>query len=53
MLVIPEGRALTLVFVSTGSREGAIETLRVGDYKPITKDDDGQQQQIVAGRLVV
>ena len=42
------GKALTLVFVSSGIREGAIETLNIGDYAPIKKDG-----QTVAGRLVV
>ena len=42
------GEALTLVLVSSGIREGAMETLHVGDYTPIRKNS-----QIVAGRLVV
>jgi integrase len=42
------GKALTLVLVSSGIREGAIETLHVGDYTPIRSDG-----QTVAGRLVV
>jgi integrase len=42
------GKALTLVLESSGIREGAMETLEVGDYTPIRNND-----QIVAGRLVV
>jgi integrase len=42
------GKALTLVLVSSGIREGALETLQVGDYTPIRNNG-----QIVAGRLVV
>jgi hypothetical protein len=42
------GRALTLVFVSSGIREDAIETLNFGDYMHIKKDGP-----TVAGRLVV
>jgi integrase len=42
------GRPLTLVLVSSGIREGAMETLQVGDYTPIRNNG-----QIVAGRLVV
>ena len=41
-------KALTLVFVSSGIREGAIEMLRVGDYSHIKRDGE-----TVAGRLVV
>ncbi len=42
------GKQLTLLLESSGIREGAIETLHVGDYKPIRNDG-----RIVAGRLVV
>jgi integrase len=42
------GKALTLLLVSSGIREGAIETLHVGDYTPIRNNG-----QIVAGKLVV
>ena len=42
------GKALTLLLVSSGIREGAIETLHVGDYMPIRNNG-----QVVAGRLVV
>jgi integrase len=42
------GKALTLVLESSGIREGAMETLEVGDYTPIRNNG-----QIVAGRLVV
>lgn len=42
------GKALTLVLLSSGIREGAIERLRVGDYSIIK--DDGQTK---AGKLVV
>ncbi|HEY6884782.1 MAG TPA: hypothetical protein VI278_12170, partial [Nitrososphaeraceae archaeon] len=41
-------KALTLVFVSSGIREGAIESLMVNDYKQIKRDE-----KIVAGRLVI
>jgi integrase len=41
-------KALTLVFVSSGIREGAIESLMVNDYKQIKRDG-----KIVAGRLVI
>ena len=42
-------KALTLVFVSSGIREGAIEQLRVGDYSNIQID----REKTAAGRLVV
>jgi integrase len=42
------GKPLTLVLVSSGIREGAMETLHVGDYAPIRNNG-----QVVAGRLVV
>ena len=42
------GKALTLLLVSSGIREGAVETLHVGDYTSIRNDG-----QTVAGRLVV
>lgn len=42
-------KALTLVFVSSGIREGAIEQLKVGDYTQIKVEGE----KIVAGRLVV
>jgi integrase len=41
-------KALTLVFVSSGIREGAIEHLKVNDYTQIKRDE-----KIVAGRLVI
>jgi len=41
-------KALTLVLISSGIREGAVEMLRFGDYSQIRKDS-----QIVAGRLVI
>jgi integrase len=41
-------KPLTLIFVSSGIREGAIEMLRVGDYSHIKRDGE-----TVAGRLVV
>ena len=41
------GKALTLVLLSSGIREGAIEMLRVGDYSMIK--GDGQTK---AGKLV-
>ena len=42
------GKPLTLLLVSSGIREGAAETLHVGDYTPIRNNG-----QVVAGRLVV
>jgi len=42
-------KALTLVFVSSGIREGAIEHLKVGDYTQIKVEGD----EIIAARLVV
>ena len=42
-------KALTLVFVSSGIREGAIEHLKAGDYNQIKVEGE----KIVAGRLVV
>jgi integrase len=42
-------RALTLVFVSSGIREGAIEHSRVGDYSTI----EVGEQKPAAGRLIV
>jgi integrase len=41
-------KALTLVFVSSGIREGAIEHLKVNDYTQIKRDE-----KMVAGRLVI
>jgi integrase len=42
------GKALTLVFASSGLREGAISHLTLGDYTQIKKD-----KKIVAGRLLI
>ena len=42
------GKALTLLLLSSGVREGAIEYFQVQDYSEIERDD-----KIVAGRLVV
>jgi integrase len=42
------GKALTLLFISSGVREGAIEYFKVQDYTNIEKEG-----KIVAGRLVV
>jgi integrase len=42
------GRPLSLLLVSSGIREGAVETLCFGDYAPIRNNG-----QIIAGRLVV
>jgi integrase len=42
------GKALTLLMLSSGVREGAIEYFQIQDYSPIERDD-----KIVAGRLVV
>jgi hypothetical protein len=41
-------KGLTLVLLSSGIREGAIEMLRVGDYVPIKKNG-----KTVAGKLIV
>jgi hypothetical protein len=41
-------KALTLVFISSGIREGAIEHLKVNYYTQIKRDE-----KIVAGRLVI
>ncbi len=42
------GKALTLVLISSGIREGGIESLKVGHYSPVKKDN-----ALLAGRLVV
>ena len=42
------GKALTLLFLSSGVREGAIEYFQIQDYSVIERDD-----KIIAGRLVV
>jgi integrase len=42
------GKALTLLFLSSGVREGSIEYFQIQDYSEIERDD-----KIVAGRLVV
>jgi integrase len=42
------GKALTLVFISSGIREGAIEYFKISDYTPIERD--GKK---IAGRLTV
>ena len=42
------GKALTLVLLSSGIREGAIESSQVQDYSPIEKDG-----KLVAGKLIV
>jgi integrase len=42
------GKALTLLFLSSGVREGTIEYFQIQDYSVIERDD-----KIVAGRLVV
>jgi hypothetical protein len=42
------GKALTLLFLSSGVREGAIEYFKIQDYSVIRRDD-----KIVGGRLVV
>jgi integrase len=41
-------KALTLLFLSSGVREGAIEYFQIQDYSVIERDD-----KIVAGRLIV
>jgi integrase len=41
-------KALTLVFVTSGIREGSIEHLKVNDYTQIKREE-----KIVAGRLVI
>lgn len=42
------GKALTLLLLSSGVREGAIEYFQIQDYSVIERDD-----KIVAGRLIV
>ena len=42
------GKALTLIFASSGIREGAIEHLKVSDYTTVK-----QKQEVAAGRLIV
>jgi integrase len=42
------GKALTLLFLSSGVREGSIEYFQVQDYSVIERDD-----KIAAGRLIV
>jgi hypothetical protein len=42
------GKAVTLVLASSGLREGAIQHLRLEDYRPIKQDN-----KIVGGRLLV
>ena len=42
------GKALTLLFLSSGVSEGAIEYFQIQDYSVIERDD-----KIVAGRLIV
>jgi integrase len=42
------GKALTLLFLSSGVREGAIEYFQIQDYSVIERDE-----KIVAGRLIV
>jgi integrase len=42
------GKALTLVFTSSGTREGAIQYLKVRDYTRVEQDG-----KLVAGRLIV
>jgi integrase len=42
------GKALTLLFLSSGVREGAIEYFQIQDYSVIERDD-----KLVAGRLIV
>jgi hypothetical protein len=41
-------KALTLVLLSSGIREGSTELLRIGDYVPIKRD--GKR---VAGKIIV
>lgn len=42
------GKALTLTFLTSGLREGAIASLRISDYSPIHSDG-----KIVAGKITV
>lgn len=42
------GKALTLVFLTSGLREGAIGSLKISDYSPIYSDG-----KIVAGKIMV
>ncbi|MGH9974497.1 MAG: tyrosine-type recombinase/integrase, partial [Nitrososphaeraceae archaeon] len=41
------GKALTLMLLTSGLREGAIESLRISDYSPIYSDG-----KIVAGKII-
>lgn len=42
------GKALTLTFLTSGIREGAIESLKIRDVTPILKDGE-----VVAGRMLI
>ncbi|MGI0013450.1 MAG: tyrosine-type recombinase/integrase [Nitrososphaera sp.] len=42
------GKALTLTFISSGIREGAIETLKIRDVSPVVRDG-----RVAAGRMMV
>jgi integrase len=42
------GKALTLMLLSSGIREGAIQSLTISDWSPIYRD-----KKLIAGRLVV
>ena len=42
------GKALTLMFLTSGLREGAVESLRISDYSPIYSDG-----KVVAGKIII
>ena len=42
------GKALTLMFLTSGLREGAVESLRISDYSAIYSDG-----KVIAGKIVV
>jgi len=42
------GKALTLMFLTSGLREGAIESLRISDFSPLYSDG-----KVVAGKIIV
>ena len=42
------GKALTLMFLTSGLREGAIESLRISDFSPLYSDE-----KVVAGKIIV
>lgn len=48
------GKALTILFLSSGVREGAIEHFKISDYSHrYNEEEDRERRKIIAGRLVV